>query len=157
MEKELTRQEQEELFIEVYNKTGVQKTAAEAVNWDKSKAWRFMKNIREKESERLQAPQKPRRGTKQIQAGKTMPCKEKAKEKANTKPQKGTMGFRADLFKIEFWRIYADATDTELSVMCTAAIDEYIQRHEPTTDQKKIIDIRMKALAEEKKIREKSN
>lgn len=110
-----------------------------------------------KKPERLQAPRKPRRGTKQMQAVKNMPDKEKAQEKANTKPQKGTMSFRADLSKIDFWRIYADATDIELSTMCTAAIDEYIQRYEPTADQKKIIDIRMKALEEEKKIREKSN
>lgn len=155
MEKELTRQEQEELFLKVYNETGKQIEAAEAVNWDKSKAWRFIKKIKEKEPERLQVPQKPRRGTKQMQAGKTMPGKEKAQERANTKPQKGTMGFRADLSEIEFWRIYADATDTELSVMCTAAINEYIQRHETTADQRKIIDIRMKALKEEKKIRGK--
>lgn len=154
MEKELTRKEQEELFLKIYNETGKQSEAAEAVNWDKSKAWRFIKKIREKEPERLQAPQKPRRGTKRMQAGKTMHGKEKSQEKANTKPQKGTMGFRADLSEIEFWRIYADATDTELSVICTTAINEYIQRHEPTAKQRKIIDIRMKALEEEKRVRE---
>lgn len=154
MEKELTRQEQEERFIEVYNKTGKQSEAMKILGWDKSKASRFMKKIRETEPERLQAPQKPRRGTKQMQAGKTMLDKEKAQEKANTKPQKGTMGFRANLSEIDFWRIYADATDTELSAMCTNAINEYIQRHEPTAKQRKIIDIRMKALEEEKRVRE---
>lgn len=156
MEKELTRQEQEALFLKVYNETGVQKKAAEAVGWDKSKAWRFIKKIKEKQPEQLQVPQKPRKNIKPVQA-KTIPGEEKAQEKANTKPGKGTMGFRADLDKIEYWRMYAAVTNTELGVMCTSAIDEYIKRHGLTADQEEIINIRMKALEAERRIREKIN
>lgn len=229
MEKELTRQEQEEIFIRIYNQTGVQKEAAEAVHWDKSKAWRFVKKLKEKEPERLNGTAKENKDktsteqmevkavsqdmsqtaksedgtvktsikiteaskqepqvipvkiietqpkeqveyrlvkstTQAIQKPKTVfelqkpkertPMEEKAREKANTKPEKATMGFRAEVSKIEFWRAYADATDTELGIMCTAAIDEYIQRHELTADQKEIIDIKMKALKAVKRIKE---
>ena len=154
MEKKMTRQEQEELFLKIYNETGVQKTAYEAVGWLPSKASYFVKKIREKEPERLQVPQKPH--SKPMQADKTTPNEEKAKERANTKPQKGTMGFRADLDKIEFWRMYADVTDRELGAMCTVAIDEYIERHELTADQKEIINIRLKALEAEKQVRERN-
>lgn len=206
MEKELTRQEQEEIFIQIYNKTGVQKEAAEAVHWDKSKAWRFVKKLKEKEPERLkgatkenkddtstgevkvasqitetkdeteiitatiieskkqepqvipvnivEATQKPQIAQELQEPIRSTPAEEKAREKANTKPQKATMGFRAEVSKIEFWRAYADATDTELGIMCTAAIDEYIQRHEMTADQKEIIDIKMKALEAVKRIKE---
>lgn len=213
MEKELTRQEQEEIFIRIYNETGVQKEAAEAVGWDKSKAWRFVKKLKEKEPERLkgatkenkddtstgevkvasqntsqitetkdeteiitatiiesekqepqvipvnivEATQKPQTAPEPQEPIKSTPAEEKAREKANTKPQKATMGFRAEVSKIEFWRAYADATDTELGIMCTTAIDEYIQRHELTADQKEIIDIKMKALEAEKRIRGKIN
>lgn len=213
MEKELTRQEQEEIFIQIYNKTGVQKEAAEAVGWDKSKAWRFVKKLKEKEPERLkgatkenkddtstgevkvasqntpqitetkdetekitvtiteaskqepqvipvnivEATQRPQIAPELQKPIRSTPAEEKAREKANTKPQKATMGFRAEVSKIEFWRAYADATDTELGIMCTDAIDEYIQRHELTADQKEIIDIKMKALEAEKRIRGKIN
>lgn len=192
MEKELTRQEQEEIFLKVYAETNIQKEAAEAVGWDKSKAWRFIKKIREKEPERLNAAmEKVRTNTVQvtttsvkekqeptvinakviespkqepqnneIRLKHTQPKENTLKEKrienkANTKPQKGTMGFRANVSKIEYWRIYADVTDKELSVMCTAAIDEYIQRHELTADQQAIIDIRIQALEAERRIRNK--
>lgn len=206
MEKELTRQEQEELFLKVYAEKGTQKEAAEAVGWDKSKAWRFIKKLKEKEPERLkgattgnkdkteiitaniiesekqesqvipikivEAAQKPQETFEQIQLIKSTPQATQkpqtvfelkkpietiSKEEANTKPQKATMGFRAEVSKIEFWRAYADATDTELGIMCTAAIDEYIQRHELTADQKEIIDIKMEALEKEKLIRAKIN
>lgn len=213
MEKELTREEQEELFLRIYNETGVQKTAAAAVNWDKSKAWRFIKKIKKKEPERLKGTEQmevkatsqdtpqtaksedgtvktsikiteaskqelqvipvkiiktpPKEQVEYIQKPKMVfelqkpiestSLEEKAKEKPNTKPQKATMGFRADVDRIEFWRIFADVIDTEIGVLCTAAIDEYIERYELAADQKEIIDIRLKALEAEKKIRSKYN
>ena len=160
MEKELTRQEQEEAFLKVYNETGVQKRAADAVGWTVSKAWRFIEKLRKNQPELLktpQAPQKPHTSPKLSQPKESTLKEEKTENKANTKPQKGTMGFRTDTKKIEYWRLYADVTDTELGIMCTSAIDEYVQRHKLTEEQQAIIDIRLKALEAEKRIRQKSN
>lgn len=92
---------------------------------------------------------------KEPQPEENTPKKEKAGNKANTKPQKGVMGFRAELAKIEVWKLYAEAAGLEIGAMCTAAIDEYMHGHKLTGSQKKIFDLKMRTLAEEKKIKGK--
>lgn len=63
------------------------------------------------------------------------------------------MGFRADVDKIELWKLYADAAEQEISALCTAAIDEYISNHELTADQKEIFDINKQAFEAKKRIK----
>lgn len=167
MEKELSRQEQEETFIKILNETGKQSEAIKIVGWDKSKASRFVKKLREEEPERLrvtkeikseastsQATQKPEKVPEPQEPIESITKVQNSQEKPN---KKATMGFRADVDRIEFWRIFADVIDTEIGVLCTAAIDEYIKKYELAADQKEIIDIRLKALEAERKIRERGN
>ena len=101
-------------------------------------------------------PQEPQTG--EIELERTQPMKntpeeEKRVYEANTKPQKAVMGFRAEVDKIELWKLYADASEQEISTMCTAALDEYVRNHELTADQKEIFDIKKQALEAEKKIK----
>lgn len=98
-------------------------------------------------------PQSSEIRLEKAQPKESTPTAEKAENKANTKPQKAVMGFRADQSKIEVWKLYAEATGQEIGVMCTAAIDEYIENHELTADQKQIFDIKMNALEAERRIK----
>ena len=100
----------------------------------------------------IEAGKKQTKVAEPTQAEET-PKKEKAGNKANTKPQKGVMGFRAELGKIEVWKLYAEAAGLEIGAMCTAAIDEYMQSHKLTGSQKKIFDLKTRTLAEEKRIK----
>lgn len=106
------------------------------------------------------APQEPQTG--EIELERTQPIKNTPEEEkrvyvANTKPQKAVMGFRAEVDKIELWKLYADASEQEISAMCTAALDEYIHNHELTADQKEIFDIKKQALEAEKRIKSKKS
>ncbi|MDE7478139.1 MAG: hypothetical protein K2M91_09350 [Lachnospiraceae bacterium] len=106
-----------------------------------------------------QIVQKPTEPPEPIRTVENTPKKEKYVYETNTKPQKAVMGFRAEVDKIELWKLYADAAEQEISAMCTAALDEYIHNHELTADQKEIFDIKKQALEAEKKIksRKKNN
>ncbi|MCX4298008.1 MAG: hypothetical protein OSJ73_13390 [Lachnospiraceae bacterium] len=121
-------------------------------DWDK-----ILKELIKRKSESItQAPQKPETAPEPHEPIKSTPSEEKAEEKPNTKQEKRVMGFRADVNKIDLWKIYAEATEQEIGVMCTAAIDEYISNHELTADQRQIFDIKIKALEAEKRIKAKN-
>lgn len=95
-------------------------------------------------------PQMSKAPAEQPQTEKRKSIQEKA-EKA--KPVKAVMGFRADIEKMEDWKLYASVTGQEIGVLCTAAIDEYIKRHELTTEQQNLFDLKKQVLEAEKKIK----
>lgn len=151
-------------------RTGKQQDGADYLQINKGTFSKKIREIEEKEPERVkrlkaeveaekdtpQAPQKPETAPEPQEPIKSTPTEEKAEEKPNTKQEKRVMGFRADVNKIDLWKIYAEATGQEIGVMCTAAIDEYISNHELTADQRQIFDIKIKALEAEKRIKAKN-
>ena len=179
--KQVQKEQDIEKFLELLRQGKPRKDAYEAVGHDKTWASKIITELREKEPDRLkgtaeelksepkQEPttlcdtettaQEPHTAPEPPQPIKSTPEEEKHVYAANTKPQKAVMGFRAEVGKIELWKIYADAAEQEISVMCTAAIDEYIRNHELTADQKEIFDIKKQALDAEKMIknRKKNN
>lgn len=63
------------------------------------------------------------------------------------------MGFRAEVAKMEIWKLYADVTGQEISAVCTAAIDEYINNHSLNAEQKQFFVLKKQTLEAEKKIK----
>lgn len=87
--------------------------------------------------------QKCKTVTEQQEPIKSTPAKEK---KENTKPQKQSFSFRADLNKIEKWKLYAETIDPkDIGALWTAAIDEYISNHALTAEQQEIYGLKKKA------------
>lgn len=77
---------------------------------------------------------------------------EKTKEKTNTKPQKQSFSFRADINKIEAWKLYSEAIGAkDIGTLWTAAIDEYISNHKLTEEQQVIYDLKKKIAEMQKK------
>lgn len=164
-----TDEQMDEALKTVY-RTGKQQDGADYLQINKGTFSKKIREIEEKEPERVkrlkteveaekdtpQAPQKPETAPEPHEPIKSTPSEEKAAEKPNTKQEKRVMGFRADVNKIDLWKIYAEATEQEIGVMCTAAIDEYISNHELTADQRQIFDIKIKALEAEKRIKAKN-
>lgn len=164
-----TDEQMDEALKTVY-RTGKQQDGADYLQINKGTFSKKIREIEEKEPERVkrlkaeveaekdtpQAPQKPETAPEPQEPIKSTPTEEKAEEKPNTKQEKRVMGFRADVNKIDLWKIYAEATGQEIGVMCTAAIDEYISNHELTADQRQIFDIKIKALEAEKRIKAKN-
>lgn len=71
---------------------------------------------------------------------------ENTAEKTNTKTQKQSFSFRADINKIEHWKLYADTIGTkDIGTLWSAAIDEYISNHKLTANQQAIYDLKKKA------------
>lgn len=113
----------------------------------------------EEETATSNTPQEPQIAAELSQPTKNTPEEEKRAYGTDIKPQKTVMGFRAEVGKIELWKLYADAAEQEISAMCTAALDEYVCNHELTAEQKEIFDIKKQALEAEKMIknRKKNN
>lgn len=70
-----------------------------------------------------------------------------------TKSRKQSFSFRAEQHRIERWKLYAEAIGTDdLGALWSAAIDEYIEKHELTDDQKTIYDLKKQAYEVQKRI-----
>lgn len=97
-----------------------------------------------------QNAEKPVRETKKKQAVKN----ESFENGAYTRPQRQAFSFRADKQKIEHWKLYAEAVGTnDIGELWTAAIEEYIQNHELTADQKIVYNLKWQALEAQKKLK----
>lgn len=170
-----TDEQMDEALKAVY-RTGRQQDGADLLGINKGTFSRKKREIEENEPERAerlkaeiaaekkafikdtsQTAQQPAEHSEPIQTVKSIPEEETHVYEANTKPQKAVMGFRAEVDKIELWKLYADSAEQEISAMCTAALDEYIRNHELTADQKEIFDIKKQALEAEKRIKRRKN
>lgn len=178
--KQVQREQDIEKFLQLLKQGMSRKDAYEAVGHDKTWASKVIAELKEKEPDRLKgtseeikdeipleqseaiaeeetptpnAPQEPQTAAEPPKPIENTPEEEKRVYEANTKPQKAVMGFRAEVDKIELWKLYADAAEQEISAMCTAALDEYVRNHELTADQKEIFDIKKQALEAEKMIK----
>ncbi len=98
------------------------------------------------------SPQHPETSTKQDHEKKDTK-KENVQNSANTKPLKAVMGFRAEIEKIEKWRLYASVTGQEIGTFGTIAIEEYISRHKLTPEQQQLFDLKKQTLDAEKKLK----
>lgn len=89
-----------------------------------------------------QAQQKPQETT----ASPETPAEKKIENKANTKPLKQSFSFRADIDKIEDWKLYAETVGAkDIGTLWTAALDEFMSNHPLTADQKQIFAKRKEA------------
>lgn len=96
---------------------------------------------------------KPKKEVKKRQA-KSMLKDESFENKAYTRTQRQAFSFRADKQKIEHWKLYAEAVGTgDIGELWTSAIEEYIQNHELTEDQKIVYDLKWRALEAQKKLK----
>lgn len=64
-------------------------------------------------------------------------------EKGQEKPKKKVFSFRADEVSVDSWRVWADAKGIKVDELGEKAINEYINKHALTADQKKIYDLKM--------------
>ncbi len=170
--------QEEEAFLKLLRQGKSRKEACEAIGREKTWASRTIKKIRETEPERLkgtaeeiknevfaeqleekilaqdasQVEKKPETATKPQEPIESVPMEEKAEEKRVMR----VTGFRADVDKINLWRIYAESVGQEIGVMYATAIDEYIKNHKLTADQQTIYDLKKKILEVERKMKEQS-
>lgn len=101
-----------------------------------------------------QNAEKPVREAKKKQAAKSTFKNELFENGAYTRPQRQAFSFRADKQKIEHWKLYAEAVGTnDIGELWTAAIEEYIQNHELTADQKIVYNLKWQALEAQKKLK----
>lgn len=71
-------------------------------------------------------------------------AKQKRPEKAQ-KSVKKVFSFRCEEESVNAWRVYADAAGMKVDDLGSLALQEYIENHPLTGDQKKIFDLKMKA------------
>lgn len=167
-----TDEQMNEALKTVY-RTGKQQDGADYLQINKGTFSKKIREIEEKEPERVerlkaeveaekeatakdtpQAPQKPETAPEPQEPIKSTPAEEKAEEKPPTKPQKQSFSFRADQSKIESWKLYAETIGTkDIGTLWTAAIDEYISNHALTAEQQAIYDLKKKAAEMAKKQR----
>lgn len=160
-----TDEQMDEALKTVY-RTGKQIDGANYLNINKGTFNKKIREIEEKEPERVkrlkaeveaekdtpQSPQKPETAPEPHEPIQTPVAEEKAEEKPPTKPQKQSFSFRADQNKIENWKLYAETIGTkDIGTLWTAAIDEYISNHALTADQQAIYDLKKKAAEMAKK------
>ena len=160
-----TDEQMDEALKTVY-RTGKQIDGANYLNINKGTFNKKIREIEEKEPERVkrlkaeveaekdtpQAQQKPETAPEPHEPIQTPVAEEKAEEKPPTKPQKQSFSFRADQSKIENWKLYAETIGTkDIGTLWTAAIDEYISNHALTSDQQAIYDLKKKAAEMAKK------
>ena len=160
-----TDEQMDEALKTVY-RTGKQIDGANYLNINKGTFNKKIREIEEKEPERVkrlkaeveaekdtpQSPQKPETAPEPHEPIQTPVAEEKAEEKPPTKPQKQSFSFRADQSKIENWKLYAETIGTkDIGTLWTAAIDEYISNHALTADQQAIYDLKKKAAEMAKK------
>lgn len=100
-----------------------------------------------------QVSQNPNTPLKQQQPQKNTYKEEKVQNRVNTKVAKAVMGFRAEIEKMENWKLYASVTGQEIGILCTAAIDEYINRHKLTAEQQQLFNLKKQTLEAEKRMR----
>lgn len=167
-----TDEQMDEALKTVY-RTGKQQDGADYLQINKGTFSKKIREIEEKEPERVerlkaeveaekevtasdtpQAPPKPETAPERQEPIQTPAEEEKAEEKPPTKPQKQSFSFRADQSKIESWKLYAETIGTkDIGTLWTAAIDEYISNHALTADQQAIYDLKKKAAEMAKKQR----
>ncbi len=162
--------QEEEAFLNLMRQGKSCKEAYEAIGREKTWASRTIKKIRETQPERLKgtveeiedkahvdhleqdmtindAPQPIHKSevTSESQEPVKILTEQKTQEKANIKPQKQSFSFRADLNKIEAWKLYAEAIGAkDIGTLWSAAIDEYISNHKLTEDQQVIYNLKKK-------------
>lgn len=101
-----------------------------------------------------QGAEKPVKGSKRRKAVKSTSEDKSFENRAYTRPQKQAFSFRADKRKVEHWKLYAEAVGTgDIGELWTAAIEEYIQNHALTADQKIVYDLKWQALEAQKKLK----
>ncbi len=106
-----------------------------------------------KMKDRFYTPQKQKADSKQTKPTKSTSEEKKTETQANTKPQKQSFSFRADLRKIENWKLYAETIGTDdIGALWTIAIDEYIENHKLTPDQQTVYDLKKQVLETQKRI-----
>jgi len=100
-----------------------------------------------------QTSQKQKSDSEQPKAIKITPEEKKTESQINAKPQKQSFSFRADLQKIEHWKLYAETIGTDdIGALWTIAIDEYIENHRLTPEQQTVYGLKKQALEAQKKI-----
>lgn len=87
------------------------------------------------------------------QEQKKLPSKIETNDHTTTKPPKAVMGFRAEIEKMEDWKLYASVTGQEIGMFCSAAIEEYISRHKLNPEQQELFDLKKQAIKIEKKMK----
>jgi len=148
-------------------RSGRQQDGADFLNMNKGTFSKKLKKIREEQPERyakLQAEAEKQKETDEKPQEKqttTVPpqseneadtddTKETPKEEtvADEKPpekpktgKKQVFSFRASVDDIAIWKAYAKATDQTMEVIGTAAMNEYIKRHELTGDEKTLFEL----------------
>ncbi len=106
-----------------------------------------------KTKDKPQTSQKQKSDSEHLKAIKTTPEEKKTESQTNAKPQKQSFSFRADLQKIENWKLYAETIGTDdIGALWTIAIDEYIENHGLTPEQQTVYDLKKQALEAQKKI-----
>lgn len=158
LKKSEKREQEIEKFLEQLRLGKNQKEASEAVGHDKTWGSRVVAELKEKDPARLkgtlqevrpeekssqdvtQTAQETQRATKTEQAVKNTNVEEKAKERANTKPQKQVFSFRASKEHISDWKAYATAAGLTMENMGTVAMNEYLTRHKLDGSEKAIYD-----------------
>ena len=104
-----------------------------------------------------QPAHKPKTPVTQPQTIKNPSEEENLQNPTSAKTAKAVMGFRAEVGKMETWKLYASVTGQEIGVLCTNAIDEYISRHKLTAEQQQLFDLKKQTLEAEKKIKSMIN
>lgn len=117
---------------------------------DKSKQQETSQNVTQNSSH---IHQKPQTTLEQTNSNPNPPKDEKFQNKTNAKSIKAVMGFRAEVEKMENWKIYANVTNQEIGALCTTALEEYIAQHKLTPEQQQLFDLKKQTLETEKKIK----
>ena len=148
-----TDEQMDEALKTVY-RTGKQIDGANYLNINKGTFNKKIREIEEKEPERVkrlkaeveaekdtpQSPQKPETAPEPHEPIQTPVAEEKAEEKPNTKQKKQVFSFRATLDNIADWKAYATATGQTMENVGTAAMNEYIDRHKLTGAEQAIFE-----------------
>jgi hypothetical protein len=69
---------------------------------------------------------------------------QKPKEENPQKSAKKVFSFRGGIDSVTKWRLYADASGMKVDDLGTAALEEYLENHPLTEEQKQIYDIKLK-------------
>lgn len=144
----------EKRILELYNSgMTVQKDIADTIGKHKSAVSRAMARIREEFPELINEPDSTEQ--EQEQAAGPEPEQEESGEQAepaengdsgaDTAPKKAVkkvFGFKTEQKHIDRWRLYAEATQQEIGVMCTEAIESWIDKMQLTEEQKELLNIK---------------
>lgn len=157
--------QEEEAFLNLMRQGKSCKEAYEAIGREKTWASRTIKKIKQTQPERLKGtaeelkeeshgePQEQNRTIEDTPpsmykseiATELQERKLLTEDKRSTKPQKQSFSFRAEVNKIEAWKLYSEAIGAkDIGTLWTAAIDEYISNHKLTEEQQVIYELKKK-------------